>query len=405
MKTILIISGGTESIFGIKRAKELGYFVVVTDGNSNAPGFKYADDCILASTYDIDQTLKKVLDYDKKQRKINGVICIASDVPKTVAAISSHLNLISVSMNVAQICSDKFVMKKFFKSKNIPIPWFREISSKEQLKDYLLKSDSQFVIKPVDSRGARGVLRISNKSDLIKSYNYSYSFSQVGKVILEKFISGPQLSTESIIINKKIYHVAFADRNYQFLERFSPNIIENGGQLPSQLSPEIIRKTGILLEKVSRVFDIENGILKGDIVIENNEPLIIEVAPRLSGGYFSTHQIPMSTGVDLLGLALKQAMGELNSETVVKPIKKKSIVQRYWFPEEGIVKNIDNFKKYRMIPNVEYLDIRVKIGDKIGPMDSHPSRAGVIITSGENIDKAKNLAEKIINQLKIIVEK
>ncbi len=405
MKTILIISGGTESIFGIKRAKELGYFVVVTDGNPNAPGFKYADECILASTYDIDETLKKVIKFDKEKRKINGVICIASDVPKTVAAISKYFNLKSVSMKVAEICSDKYEMKRFFKSRNIPIPWFKEISSVEDLKDHTFNSNSSFVIKPVDSRGSRGVLKISNKSDLINSYKYSLSFSKIGKVILEKFISGPQISTESIIINNKIHHVAFADRNYEYLERFSPNIIENGGQLPSQLSPTIINKTQRLIEKVSKALSIENGILKGDIVIDKNEPMVIEVAPRLSGGYFSTHEIPMSTGVDLLGLALKQAMGELDKDTLVKPIKNNAIVQRYWFPNEGIVKSIDNVEDFRKLLNVEYLEIRVKIGDKIGPIDSHPSRAGVVITSGKNIEEAKYLAEKIVKQFKIVVEK
>ena len=405
MKTILIISGGTESVFGIKRAKELGYFVVVTDGNPNAPGFKYADDCLHASTYDIEETLKKVIKYDKDQRKINGVICIASDVPKTVAAISAQFNLISVSMKVAQICSDKYEMKRYFKARNIPIPWFKEISCIEDLKEHCQNSNSQFVIKPVDSRGARGVLKISNKSDLIKSYKYALSFSKKGKVILEEFIEGPQISTESIIINKKIYHVAFADRNYEFLDRFSPNIIENGGQLPSQLSPALIKKIGILIENVSRALGIENGILKGDIVIEKNEPMVIEVAPRLSGGYFSTHEIPMSTGVDLLGLALKQAMGELDNRTLVKPMKRNAIVQRYWFPNEGIVKSIDDVEQFRKLSNVKYLDIRVKVGDRIGPIDSHPSRAGVVITSGINIEEARNLAEKIIKQVKIVVEK
>ena len=52
------------------------------------------------------------------------------------------------------------------------------------------------------------------------------------------------------------------------------------------------------------------------------------------------------------------------------------------------------------LSNVEYLDIRVKIGDKIGPIDSHPSRAGVVITSGKNIEEAKYLAEKIVKQFK-----
>ena len=90
MKTLLVISAGTEAIFGIKRAKDLGYFVVASDGNPEAPGFQIADDKIIASTYDIEDTLNKVIKYNKFSRKIDGVICIASDIPKTVAAISNR---------------------------------------------------------------------------------------------------------------------------------------------------------------------------------------------------------------------------------------------------------------------------------------------------------------------------
>ena len=211
-------------------------------------------------------------------------------------------------------------MKKFFKLNNIPVPWFREIKSYEDLQSELNNINSKFVLKPVDSRGARGVLQISDQSDLKKSFEESMSYSDCGKLILEKFISGPQISSESLIVNKKIFSIAFADRNYEYLEKYSPNI-ENGGEMPSKLNSFLIDKIRSLLEKVSRALDIENGILKGDIVIDNKEPLIIEVAPRLSGGYFSTHEIPLSTGIDLIGLAIKQAMGDLEEEISIKPSK------------------------------------------------------------------------------------
>ena len=61
MKTILIISAGIEAIFGIQKAKELGYFVVAADGNPNAPGFKYSDDKIICSTYDISGSIQRVV--------------------------------------------------------------------------------------------------------------------------------------------------------------------------------------------------------------------------------------------------------------------------------------------------------------------------------------------------------
>ena len=57
--------------------------------------------------------------------------------------------------------------------------------------------------------------------------------------MIEKYIEGPQLSTESIIINGKCYTIGFSDRNYEYLNKFSPYIIENGGDLPSALPSQI----------------------------------------------------------------------------------------------------------------------------------------------------------------------
>ena len=48
--TLLIISGGIEAVAGIQRAKKMGLYVVVSDGNSNAPGFEHADATVIVST-------------------------------------------------------------------------------------------------------------------------------------------------------------------------------------------------------------------------------------------------------------------------------------------------------------------------------------------------------------------
>ncbi len=42
---------------GIRLAKEMGLHVVVSDMNPNAPAFAEADDCIIASTYDVEATV------------------------------------------------------------------------------------------------------------------------------------------------------------------------------------------------------------------------------------------------------------------------------------------------------------------------------------------------------------
>ena len=46
--------------------------------------------------------------------------------------------------------------------------------------------------------------------------------------MIEKYLDGPQVSTESFVVNGKIYNIGFADRNYKDMDKFLPNIIENG---------------------------------------------------------------------------------------------------------------------------------------------------------------------------------
>jgi hypothetical protein len=53
----------------------------------------------------------------------------------------------------------------------------------------------------------------------------------------------------------------------------------------------------------------DEGDIKGDIVVHKGEPYVIELAARLSGGFFCTREIPLNTGVDFIGAAIKIALG------------------------------------------------------------------------------------------------
>ena len=53
--------------------------------------------------------------------------------------------------------------------------------------------------------------------------------------MVEEFLEGQQYSTESVMMDKKNITLGFSERNYEFLEEFSPYIIENGGQQPAEI--------------------------------------------------------------------------------------------------------------------------------------------------------------------------
>jgi len=404
MKTLMIVSAGIEAVVGIELAKSMGLHVVVSDLNPNAPGFLLADDQLLASTYDVEATIAAARAYHEQVRQLDGVMCIASDVPLTVARVAAELNLPGISIESAALATDKLAMKECFATDGVPIPWFCHVESVAHLRELVSIKGLPLVIKPVDSRGARGVLRLTPEVDLAWAFGVSRSQSPTGRVMLEQFMFGPQVSTESLIIDGVAYTPGFADRNYEHLERYAPHIIENGGQLPSHLNRYTQKEVRDLVQRAAASMGIHNGVVKGDIVVSDGQAHVIELAARLSGGYFCTHEIPLNTGVNLVGAAISQAIGEAIDPDQLTPKRNQPVVQRYLFPPPGIVKAVEGADQFADHPNVAYLEIRAKVGDQIGPVDSHPARAGVVITTGETVELATSLAEDVIDGIKIVVD-
>lgn len=400
-KTLLIIGGGIETVPGICLARQMGLHVVVSDMNPKAPGFAEADDHLMASTYDVEATVAEALRFHRQSRAIDGVMCIATDVPLTVAAVAQALGLPGISMESAHLAMDKLAMKDRFSRDGVPVPWYQSVDSAQQLCEVAREQGFPLVVKPVDSRGARGVLRLGPGDDLEQAYACARSHSPTGRVMVERFLSGPQISTESLVVEGEVFTPGFSDRNYELLERFAPHIIENGGTLPSFLSAEIQQAVRDLVAEAARSLGIRNGVVKGDILVHEGRPFVIELAARLSGGYFCTHQIPLNTGVDLVGAAIRQALGESPDGTALIPRYQKGVAQRFIFPEPGVVTAVEGAQEVAAWPGIALCEMRVALGDRIGAVDSHPARAGLVIATGTDREEAAALACRAVAAIRV----
>ena len=188
------------------------------------------------------------------------------------------------------------------------------------------------------------------------------------------------------------------------MHKYAPSIIENGGQLPCSLPQAIQRKIEGVLAKAAKCVEINDGVIKGDIVVSGGKVHIIEIAGRLSGGYFCTHEIPLNTGVDFVGAAIKQAVGWNVEPNSLVPKQQKFVAQRYFFPSPGVVSSIKNVERFHSHPDVELLEIRVDIGDEVSEIHNHPGRAGVVITKGKDAKAAVDLAEAVVAGIEIRTE-
>lgn len=403
-KTLLIISGGIEAVPGILAAKKMGLFVVVCDIDPDAPGFLHADDRIISSTYDVSGTVEKARQYHASVRKLDGVICIAADVPLTVAAVAEALELPGIGSASATLASDKLKMKRHLAKHGVAVPWFSEVESFEHLSGIIRERGYPLIIKPLDSRGSRGVLKLNEQHDLSRAYKYCRSQSKLPVIIAEEFLEGPQISTESVILDGRGYTVGFSDRNYEYIERYAPYIIENGGQQPSILNPGEKRQVSRLAEQAAVAMGIENGIAKGDMVLTREGPKVIEIAARLSGGWFSTDQIPLSTGVDIIGAAIRLALGEKVDPVNLSPKFNKGVAIRYFFPRPGKITAIRNLESFAHISWIHKIMIFYKEGEVLEQPSNHTKRAGFVITVGDTREQAVARAKEVINTIEIATQ-
>lgn len=398
---ILLVGGGIESVPGLTTAKRMGLDVVVSDANPACPAALLADGFLPASTYDAEETVARALHYHRQVRPLNGVFCLGSDIPVTVARVAQALNLPGIPVQAATVVADKLLMKDCFQAAGIPLPWYAPVDSAAALEAVAAAQKRILVVKPPDSRGARGVIRLLPGMDVAAVYAESAAQSPTGRVMVEQYLSGPQLSTESLVVDGRVHTIGVSDRNYEYLDRFAPYFIENGGDLPSCLDDQCLAKTRRLLERVAPALGIVNGVVKGDIVIVDGEPHVIEVAARLSGGYFCSHEIPLNTGVDFVGVAIDLALGRTIDPARLVPSLDQGVSQRYLFADPGTVVAIEGVDRAERIEGVVHVELRVAVGEDIGAVRNHPSRAGVIIAVGAGRQQAVERVEKAVGCIRI----
>jgi biotin carboxylase len=391
-KTLLIISGGIETVDAVKRAKEMGHYVVVSDQDHLAPGFALADSCLIADVYGASETASAAERFNRKIRKIDGVICVAADAPVTAATVARRLGLPGISLATAELASDKLAMKRRFKQCNVPVPWFDEVATPQALQRVAVERGRDLVIKPVDSHGWSGVQRVAHVADLDKAFMFARSHSPSERVMVEQYLDGAQVSTESVVIDGACFTPGFSDRNYEYLERYAPFMIENGGDLPSQLPEEMQSKVRDVVARAAAALGVSNGTVKGDIVVHKGEAYVIELAARLSGGFFCTREIPLNTGVDFVGAAIRIALGEPVTADELTPKRSTPVIQRYAFPEAGEVVSVAGVEEARNIAGVDDIIVTAKPGDVIAfAGDKRPS-AAMVLTTGSSRDEALRAA-------------
>ena len=402
-KTLLVLGAGPDQLFMIKTAKEMGLNVLALDKNANAPGFAIADDLKIISIRDLKSIMNFIEDYLNKGKKIDGVSTMGSDIPNIVSRVAHKLKTPSISIKSADLATNKYQMKEQFCKFGIPTPRYMIVKNINELQIAFSKFGEKLVIKPIDQAGSRGVSLITRDDDIESLFKNSLNSTEKDYILVEEFISGPQISTESIILNGKLYTPGFADRNYDDLELFTPQIMENGGWVPSNFEEyregicEEIRKSAVSL-------GIDNSVIKGDVVIGDDGIKIIEIAARLSGGDFSESLVPLGLGLNYVKSVIQMAINEDIDINDFIPKINKAVANRYFFAKPGKLIDIKGVDEVKSKDWISKFEIWYEPGQNLPNIASHGQRTGVFVIVGQNRKQVQERINWVYDTIKFITD-
>lgn len=399
-RRLLVLGAGLDQCFMLRSADALGIETFAVDANPDAPGFALADAFAVISNRDVPAILEHLR---RSNIAIDGVSTMGSDIPHIVADLASRLGLPSISMSAAQIAVDKFRMKECFSAADILVPDYVLLDSARQIAPLLAKWQ-RVVLKPLRQAGSKGVSLVSSIEEARTAFERAMAYSEDATIMAERYLPGDQISSESLIVDRKVYTPGLADRNYDELERFLPQILENGGWVPSKYQASI-GEIDDLIGRCAHAMGIENGVIKGDLVsTQDGRIAVIEVAARLSGGDFSESLVPLGTGVDYVKQVIRQAVGLGVDLDALRPTCSTVVANRYFFPPPGRLTSIEGVDEIKAKPWIRKLELWYQPGQVIPPISRHGQRGGVFIVQGKEKQQLSRYIAEVYETVEFIVE-
>lgn len=396
-KKIMILGASILQLPAIQQAKAMGYHVIAVDMNPDAVGFQESGiEKEIISTIDIPAVVEAA-----RRHNIDGVMTLASDMPmRSVAAVAKELGLVGITDDTALKATNKAVMRQALKEHNVPIPKFFRVASAEAYSEAVKQFHCAFIVKPADNSGSRGIFKIEDLSDeqaIKQAYEYSRQHSRNGDVVVEEYMSGPEVSVETLTVNGQCHVIQITDK----LTTGAPHFVEMGHSQPTKHDEATAQRIRDVAIAANKAIGITNGPSHTEIIVTEEGPKIVELGARLGGDCITTHLVPLSTGVNMVECCIKIALGE---EPDIYPKFSKGSAIRYFQQKAGLIKDIVGVDKAQEIEGINQISIVYGIGERITGIDSSAARMGFVIAQGQNANQAIKSCEKARTLIRVDIQ-
>jgi len=385
-KKILVIGAGVAQADAIKKARQTGFYVLVTDGSPDAAGLRIADERRVIDVKDVEGNLAWA-----REQRVSGVISYASDITlPTVLAVREALGLPGLGRTPMEVSLDKSRQRILFKKAGLPQPDFEIIENEHDFDKAVKRIGFPLVIKPVDNSGSRGVSVVAVGDEMHSAYLTAKENSKKGLVIIEEFIEGTELTIEGLSINGSHYILAMSDK----YKPAGPFRVATQLAYPAAISSEHEQEIIKIMCAAYDAAGVDNTPTHSEVILSPSGPKIVEIGCRGGGFFVFTRVVEAASGYDIVSNWTRMCAGESVDEI---KILKRGVVLGFYAGTPGKLVNVTGFDAAQAMDGVE-TGLFIRPGEIIPELKTDGSRTGWMIVRAENRDLAVRRAN-LINEM------
>ena len=401
-RTVLFVGAGRHQRRAILRAKELGLRVVAVDRNADALGLPEADVAEIVDFSDVQAVLEVA-----RKHAPDGVLTVSADraVP-VVAAVAEALGLPGIGTETAHLMTHKIAMRRRLAEAGVPQPRFAAVRTLHEGHAALEAVGLPAVLKPADSGGQRGLFLLNSADDLDFQLHRALAESPGEEAIVESFHEGLELNGLALARGGDVVPLTLSDRLRP------PGIGFGVGWIhvyPARIYGDVLEEAERVVRHAVHALGLRDGIAFPQLLVgEDGSVRVVEVAARIPGGQMADlarHAI----GLDLVEIALRQALGVEVPDELARPRFSQPLAIRFLTAEPGplptgVVRGWSGLERVLAFPGVVQADVFLVPGETIRPVRLDGDRRGFVVAVGDTNVEALERAEAAAGLIDVDVE-
>lgn len=388
-----------QQIPSVLKAKELGLYTITCDYLPSNPGHKYADEYYNVSTTDKEAVLEL-----SQKLGIDGIVAYASDpAAPTAAYVAEKMGLPGNPYESVKLLTEKDLFRDFLAKHGFCTPLAGGYTSYEEAFNEIDRYKLPIMVKPVDSSGSKGVVKVEKLEDLKAAVDEALSYSRAKRFIVEEFIvkKGYQVSGDGFSVDGKLVFTSYGNELYS--GNGTREYVALGEFWPSLLTTEQKQKVDNELQRLITALGMRTCAYNIEVILDKDDNVyVLELGPR-NGGSYIPQLIQYATGVDMVEYTIKAAVGD--SCDGLKMTDTKGFWSNYMImsTKPGKYKGIrfdENFEKNNLVD----VYCTYTLGDTVYAYQNTSHSLGTIIFKANSLEEMFEITSNMDKYYQVVVD-